>query len=75
MPKKVLSGLVVGDKADKTISVLVERKVMHDRYKKIVKKKKKYAVHDPMNQYKMGDSVTIIESRPISKTKRWVIVG
>lgn len=74
MPKKVLKGVVVSDKADKTISVEVERRVVHQKYKKIIKKSKRYAVHDPLNKYKVGDVVEIIESTPISKTKKWAIL-
>ena len=73
MPKRVLQGIVVSDKQEKTITVLVERRVMHPVYKKYVKKSKKYAVHDPENKYKSGDSVTIQECRPISKLKRWEV--
>ncbi len=73
MPRRVLEGVVLGDKANKTISVLVERVVKHPKYKKIIKKHKKYAVHDENNKYKVGDKVSIIESRPISKTKRWTL--
>jgi small subunit ribosomal protein S17 len=74
MPKRVLQGVVVSDKQAKTITVLVERRVMHPVYKKYVKKSKKYAAHDPENKYKSGDSVTIQECRPISKLKRWEVL-
>lgn len=74
MPKKVLEGVVVNNKADKTISVEVERRVVHPKYKKIIKKTKKYAVHDPENKYKIGDVIKIIESIPISKTKKWAVL-
>ncbi len=74
MPKRVLAGVVVSDKADKTVTVKVERKFKHPMYKKIVKVSKKYAAHDPNNKYKIGDGVSIMESRPISKTKAWVVV-
>jgi small subunit ribosomal protein S17 len=74
MPKKVLTGVVVSDKADKTISVLVERTYRHPLYSKIVKRSKKYAVHDVNNSCKIGDNVKIIEAKPISKTKRWELV-
>ena len=73
MPKRVLQGVVVGDKAAKTISVEVVRTVMHPKYKKIIKRSKKYAAHDPENKYKIGDLVKIIESKPISKTKKWLV--
>jgi small subunit ribosomal protein S17 len=75
MPKKVLTGVVVSDKTDKTISVLVERTYRHPLYHKIGVKSKKYAVHDPENTCKIGDKVKIIESSPISKTKRWALVS
>jgi small subunit ribosomal protein S17 len=74
MPKRVLAGVVVSDKADKTVTVKVERKFKHPMYKKIVKVSKKYAAHDPNNKYKTGDAISIMESRPISKTKSWVVV-
>ena len=74
MPKKILTGTVVSAKADKTISVLVARSIMHKMYHKLVRLSKKYAVHDEHTKYKVGDTVTIIESIPISKTKKWVVV-
>ena len=74
MPRRVLTGIVVSDKADKTISGLVERTVMHNKYRKIIRRSKKYAVHDENNQFKIGDSVEIMESIPISKSKRWVVL-
>ena len=70
MPRRVLTGKVVSDKAEKTITVLVERRVMHPVYKKFIKRSKKYLAHDEANQFKTGDTVSIIESRPISKRKR-----
>jgi small subunit ribosomal protein S17 len=72
--KKVLKGTVVSDKMDKTIIVLVQRIKQHPRYRKRYWVFKRYKVHDPGNKYKMGDKVTIQESKPISKEKRWVIV-
>lgn len=75
MPRRILQGVVVSDKCDKTVSVKVEKRVMHPIYKKYVKLHTKYAVHDEANQYKIGDFVKIIESRPISKTKKWVIAS
>jgi small subunit ribosomal protein S17 len=74
MPRRVLQGTVVSDKADKTITVLVERRVMHPIYKKYVRKSKKYAAHDEKNTRKIGDVVEIIECAPISKSKRWMLV-
>lgn len=74
MPKRVLEGEVVSDKMDKTITVLVERRFKHPMYKKYVKRTDKYAAHDPSNQYKVGDRVQIIECRPISKRKSWIVM-
>jgi len=74
MPRRVLSGVVVSDKGDKTITVLVERRVMHPIYKKYIRKSKKYAAHDEGNSRKIGDVVEIIECAPISKRKRWTLV-
>ena len=70
--KRTLVGKVVSDKRAKTITVLIERRVKHPIYGKIVKKSSKYHAHDAEGQYKMGDIVEITESRPISKTKSWV---
>lgn len=72
MPKRILQGTVVSDKADKTITVRVERRIMHPIYKKFIRRSKKYAAHDETNQFKVGDVVRIEESRPISKSKKWV---
>jgi len=74
MPRRVLSGVVVSDKGDKTITVLVERRVMHPIYKKYIKRSKKYAAHDEKNTRKVGEKVEIIECAPISKRKRWTLV-
>ena len=71
MPKKVLTGIVVSDKPNKTITVLVERKYQHPILKKVVKVKKKYNAHDETNKYKNGDKVTIVESKPFSKNKKF----
>jgi small subunit ribosomal protein S17 len=75
MPKRILQGVVVSAKADKTITVKVERKFQHPIYKKFVKVSKKYAAHDPENKFQDGDKVNIIESRPISKTKTWIVLN
>ena len=76
MPKKILTGVVVSDKPNKTITVLVERKYSHPVLKKVVKVQKKYNAHDENNQYKNGDKVSIIESKPFSKNKKFqVMVG
>lgn len=69
--RQVLSGTVVSDKMDKTITVEVERTVMHPLYKRFVKKTKRYAAHDETNEANAGDRVVIVSSRPLSKRKRW----
>ncbi len=74
MPKRILQGVVVSDKQDKTVVVRVERQVMHPVYKKFIKKSKKYSAHDENNQFKVGDVVRIIESVPYSKTKCWTVI-
>ena len=74
MPKRILQGVVVSAKQDKTVVVSVERQVMHPVYKKFVKKSKKFAAHDENNQCGIGDKVEIMETRPLSKTKRWRVV-
>ena len=75
MPKKVLTGIVVSDKPNKTITVMVERKYSHPVLKKIVKVRKKYNAHDEKNKYKNGDKVSIIESKPYSKNKKFEVMG
>ena len=75
MSKKVLKGIVVSDKPNKTITVLVERKYQHPLLKKVIKTKKKYSAHDENNNYKNGDKVSIIECRPYSKTKKFEVMG
>ena len=75
MPKRILQGTVISNKANKTISVLVERKIMHPVYKKYIKRTKKYAVHDEKNESKIGEIVKIQENRPISKTKKWILIN
>lgn len=74
MPKRILQGVVVSNKADKTVTVKVERRVTHPVYRKIVRVSKKYAAHDEQNTCQIGDKVKIQESRPISKTKSWVVL-
>ena len=74
MPRRVLQGTVVSDKGDKTVTVLVERRVMHPVYKKYIRRSKKYAAHDEHNKHKAGDTVSIIECRPISKRKCWMVM-
>ena len=75
MPKKVLTGVVISDKPNKTITVLVERKYQHPVLKKIVKVKKKYNAHDENNKFKNGDKVSIKESKPFSKNKKFEVMG
>jgi small subunit ribosomal protein S17 len=72
--KAQVTGRVVSDKMDKTVTVLVERRVMHPLYKKFIKRSKKYAAHDDANLCKEGDVVAIEECRPISRRKSWVVV-
>ena len=74
MPKKILKGIVVSDKPNKTITVVVERKYQHPILKKVIKSKKKYNAHDENNKYKNGDKVSIIESRPFSKNKKFQVM-
>lgn len=74
MPRRVLEGRVVSDKADKTITVLVERRVMHPIYKKYIKRSKKYLAHDETNACGAGDLVVIEETRPLSKRKSWQVI-
>ena len=75
MPKKILSGVVISDKPNKSITVLVERKYQHPLLKKVIKSKKKYNVHDEQNKFKNGDKVKIIECKPYSKTKKFEVMG
>ena len=75
MPKKLLKGIVVSDKPNKTITVLVERKYQHPIFKKVLKSKKKYSAHDEKNKFKNGDKVSIIECRPYSKSKKFEVLG
>ena len=74
MPRRVLTGRVTSDKMDKTVTVLVERRVMHPLYKKFIRRSKKYAAHDERNECKTGDLVRIEECRPISKRKTWMVI-
>ena len=74
MPKKILTGIVVSDKPNKTVTVLVERKYQHPVLKKIVKVKKKYNAHDENNKFKSGDKISIIESKPFSKNKKFQVM-
>jgi small subunit ribosomal protein S17 len=74
MPKKILEGYVVSTSSNKTIVVKVNRSIRHKKYKKVVTLSKKYSAHDEQNKSKVGDKVSIIESKPISKTKRWMLI-
>ncbi len=74
MPKRILQGVVVSDKGNKTIIVRVERRMMHPIYKKFIRRSKKFAAHDETNTSKIGDVVRIRECAPISKTKKWELV-
>lgn len=74
MPKRILQGVVVSDKMDKTVVVSVERRVMHPIYKKFIRRSKKYHAHDENNEFKAGDTVRIRECRPLSKTKNWEVI-
>ena len=74
MPRRVLEGKVVSDKMDKTVTGLVERRFMHPKYKKYIKRSNKYAAHDESNSVKEGEIIQIIECAPISKRKTWTVV-
>ena len=74
MPKKILTGVVVSDKPNKTITVMVERKYSHPVFKKVIKVRKKYNAHDEKNKFKTGDKVSIIESKPFSKNKKFEVM-
>jgi len=74
MPKRVLQGVVVSDKNDKTVTVRVERRFTHPLFKKTIRRSKSYHAHDESNSCKVGDQVFIQEGRPISKSKRWVVI-
>ena len=75
MARRVLKGVVVSDRSDKTVHVEVERRFTHPLYRKTVRRKTKFAAHDPENTYRVGDAVSIIETRPFSKTKTWAVLG
>ena len=74
MPKRILIGTVVSDKTDKTVTVLVERKVKHPLYGKILRRSKKYHAHDEENSFRIGETVRIEETAPISKLKTWKVI-
>lgn len=75
MPKRVMQGVVVSDKNDKTVVVEVERRYIHPLFKKTVRRTKKYQAHDEANAYKIGDIVRIQEGRPVSRNKSWHVIG
>ncbi len=75
MPRRVMEGRIVGDKTNKTVTVLVERRVMDPLYKKFIRRSKKYAAHDEGNVFRIGDYVSIEECPPISKSKRWKVIS
>ena len=74
MPRRVLEGVVVSDKMEKTVTVLVERRYMHPVYKKYIRKSDKFAAHDENNAFQIGDRVEIQECRPLSKQKRFTVI-
>ncbi len=75
MPRRVLSGTVVSDAAEKTVVVSVDRRIRHPLYKKFIRRSKKYMAHDEDNRCKVGDKVQIRECRPLSKRKRWEVLA
>ena len=75
MPKRILSGVVVSSNLNKTITVGVTRRIKHKLYKKIIRQTKKYHAHDEKNEFSIGDTVSIIESKPISKLKKWKVIS
>ena len=75
MPKRIMQGTVVSDKSEKTVIVRVDRRFMHRLYKKVIRRSKRYSAHDEANAHKVGDVVRIRECRPISKRKRWEVIG
>ena len=74
MAKKILNGKVIKDKNDKTIVVMVKRRYIHPFFKKVITSSKKYYAHDESNKFKIGDEVKIIESKPYSKNKKWLVM-
>ena len=75
VPKRILSGVVVSSNSNKTIIVDVTRRIKHKLYKKIIRQTKKYHAHDEKNEFNIGDTVSIIESKPISKLKKWIVIS
>jgi len=75
MPKRIMQGVVVSDRGDKTIVVRVERRFTHAMYKKVIRRSRRFHAHDPQNTFKTGDRVRIEECAPISKLKRWIALA
>ena len=75
MPKRILSGVVISANSNKTITVNVTRRIKHKLYKKIIRQTKKYHAHDEKNEFGVGDLVSIIETKPISKMKKWRVIS
>ena len=75
MSKKILKGKIINDKSNKTVIVLVKRKYSHPFYGKVITSSKKYHAHDEKNKFKIGDIVQIIESKPLSKKKKWEVIN
>ena len=75
MSKKILKGSIINDKSNKTVIVLVKRKYSHPFFGKVITSSKKYHVHDENNKFKIGDIVQIIESKPLSKKKKWEVIN
>ena len=75
MPRRVMQGIVVSDKMDKSVTVKFERRVIHSLYKKFIRRSKKYSAHDENNACKVGDVISIRECKPISKNKRWEVLA
>ena len=75
MSKKILKGRIINDKSNKTVIVLVKRKYSHSFYGKVITSSKKYHAHDENNKFKIGDIVQIIESKPLSKKKKWEVIN
>tara|TARA_A100001015_G_C14779713_1_gene628666 strand:+ start:390 stop:650 length:261 start_codon:yes stop_codon:yes gene_type:complete len=75
MPKRILTGVVISSNLNKTITVNVTRRIKHKLYKKIIRQTKKYHAHDEKNEFKIGDNVSIVESKPISKLKKWRVIS
>ena len=75
MPKRILAGVVTSSNSNKTITVNVTRRIKHKLYKKIIRQSKKYHAHDENNEFNVGDTVSIVESKPISNLKKWIVLS